>query len=79
MSVTGAGCWAYHRSAWGYWSGALPQAAYWAAGVVGEPGVRPQGGADARGDLVQLPVELPVVAEVVLAVEPLSRASARAR
>jgi hypothetical protein len=42
-------------------------------GRVSEPGVRPQGGADARGDLVQPPVELPVVAEVVLAVKPLPR------
>jgi len=34
-------------------------------GRVGEPGVRPQGGADARGNLVQPPVELPVISSKV--------------
>ena len=34
MSLTREGALlVHHRSAWGYWSGALPQAAYWAAGV----------------------------------------------
>jgi hypothetical protein len=40
---------------------------------VGEPGVRPQGGGDARRDLVQLPVKPPAVAKVIVAVEPLAR------
>ena len=34
--------------------------------------MRPHGGADPSGDLVQPPVKLPVVAEVVLAVKPLA-------
>jgi hypothetical protein len=63
---------AHHRSAWGYWSGALPQA-YWAAGVAVNRACAPRAGANTRGDLVQAPVKLPVLAEVVLAVKPLAR------
>ncbi len=51
----------------------LPQAAYWAVGVSVSRACAHRAGADARGDLVEPPVKLPVVAEVVLPVEPLGR------